>query len=49
VQADETGHQLQDKELVVEGKLVLGVLQVLLEELLGEPLRIVNEVQGREV
>jgi hypothetical protein len=49
VQADETGHQLQDEELVVERELVLGVLEVLLEQLLGEPLRIVDEVQGREV
>jgi len=49
VEADEAGDQLQDEELVFEGELVLCVLQVLLKELFGEALGIVDEVQGGEV
>jgi len=49
VQADKAGDQLQDEELVFERELVFGVLQVFLEQLLGEPLGVVDEVQGGEV
>ena len=49
MEADEAGDQLQDEELVFEGELVLCVLQVLLKELFGEALGIVDEVQGGEV
>ena len=45
MKADQTRHQLEDGQLALEGKAVLGVLEVLLEELLGESLRVVDQVQ----
>ena len=40
---------MQDEKLVVERKLVLCILQVLLEQLFSKPLGVVDEMQRREV
>ncbi|KAJ0160085.1 hypothetical protein CTA2_8583 [Colletotrichum tanaceti] len=49
VETDQPRHQLQDKQLVLVRQLRLGVLQVLLEDVLGEALRVVQQVKGGEV
>lgn len=49
VKADQTGDKLQDLKLALQRELILGVLEVLLEELLGKALGVVEEVKRREI
>lgn len=49
VKTDKSRNQLQDQQLVLKGELVLGILEMLLEQLFGKPLRIVDEVECRKV
>lgn len=49
VQTNQTGDELKDEELVIETESVFGILEVFLEQLLGETLRVVEEVEGGEV
>lgn len=49
VQSDETGDELEDEQLQIDGELAVVAGEMLGEEELGEALGIVEEVEGGEV
>lgn len=49
MQTDQTGHELQHKELLVYGELGVGAGEMLGEEIFGKALGVMEKVEGGEV